>query len=76
MAIKSTDGKVEMVLSVPNDKVFLGGIKTITKVMSEVGTAEISLTKAEIDTVFGEAVKVLSLKNGETIQVSDMTKGE
>lgn len=76
MSIKSTDGKIEMTLSSFGEKTFLGGLKAINDIVGEVKTSEISIPKAELDTVFGEDVKVLNFKNGETIEVSDITKGD
>ena len=70
MSIKSEDGKIEMTLSAPSDKTFLGGIQVVTNTIKGKATTPcISIPKAEIDSVMGNDIQVISFTNDKSIEV-------
>ena len=74
MSIKSTDGKIEMVLSAVDIHELIGSLKADNNFNSELTTAEMVIPKAELDTIFGAGIDLTNIKSDDKIELYEMTK--
>ena len=73
MSIKSTDGKVEMTLSAP-ESTFKTSLKGNKSLNTDFSVVETSISKAELETIFGGSVDLTNIRSSDKITLYEMTK--